>query len=255
MRLLILAVWALASLYSVENSFAESIAGALIDTTSTTIEIYKRTQTEKEQWARQKTELVKQKNILLNDMEDMTSTKAELESLIAKTKVAIEELEKKARVESQDKPMDEIEVLLGNLIDRIEAHSSAGLPMLMEERNARIALLRALLDDSQIGIAEKYRRTMEAVLIEVEYARTVEVYQQTIEVTGDRLTANVLRIGSAALFYQSPDGQKVGRYSGPGRGWEPLPAKFAADIGRAMEVARHQRAAEIIDLPVGRVVR
>ncbi|MBU0484674.1 MAG: DUF3450 domain-containing protein [Proteobacteria bacterium] len=255
MRLIILAVWALATFYSVEHTNAESNASALVDTTSTTIEINKRTQKEKERWALEKTELVKQKNVLLNDFEEMTSTKVELSALIEKTNATIAEFKNKSGAKTQGSSMVGIEALLRNLIERLETHTTNGLPFLVKERNARLELLRTLIDDRQTGTAEKYRRTIEAMLIEMEYARTVEVYQQTIEVAGDQLTANVLRIGSAALFYQSPDGLQVGKYSESGRNWEPLPPKYVSAIGRAIEIAQHQRAAELIDLPIGRVVR
>jgi hypothetical protein len=253
-RLIVLAVWAAIGLVHVEPANAELISGALVNTTSTTMEIYKRTQKEKERWALQKTELIKRRNSLSNDMEDMTTTRAELEAMIEKTGASIKELKRKPGAKTGGSIV-EIERLLWNLIQRIEARLREGLPFLLKERGMRIEVLRALMDDAHAGLAEKYRRVMEAVLIEMEYARTVEVYQEAIEVNGERLTANVLRIGSAALFYQSPDGLNVGRFSGPGGVWEPLPAKYASGIGRAMQIARHQRAAEIIDLPVGRPVR
>ena len=141
------------------------------------------------------------------------------------------------------------------LLDRLAACINDGLPFLMNERTMRMEVLRSLQSNSEIGAAEKLRRTFEALLIEMEYARTVEVYQEAIEVEGDMLTANVLRVGSAVLYYQSPDGMNVGNYSSSDMGWNPLPAKYAPDIGKAMEIARHKRAADIINLPVGRKVR
>jgi len=255
MRLLILAVGAILSLVSVEPVRAESIVGDLIDTASTTIEIHQRTQKEKEQWSLEKTELIKQRNVLDNDQEDLLATRAELLAMLEQTKVASQELHNKSKPKTKASAAGEIEGLLQNLVERLDARTRAGLPFLLKERNLRIEVLRALLADSQVGVAEKYRRVMEAVLIELEYGRTVEVYQEKIEVQGKSLTANMLRIGSGALFYQSPDGLNVGRYSESTRGWSSLPAKYEQEVGKAFEIARHQRAAEIIDLPVGRVVK
>lgn len=255
MKLLIMILGVAIALAPSHPVQADSERKALVDTTATTIEIFKQTQKEKERWALAKTQLIKQKNTLTNDIEDMISTKAELEMMIEKTRGSIDTLEKRSGKMLEHFPVGDIENYLHALLNRLETHIENSLPFLKDERAMRLEALRSLLDNSKIRTAEKLRRMFEALLIEMEYARTVEVYQEAIPIEGVMLTANILRIGSAALFYQSPDKKKVGNYSVVEMGWKPLPGNYAAEIGKAMEIARHKRAADIINLPVGRKVQ
>lgn len=254
MKMYLSIIWLVLIMFCGQSFGADSGAEALIDSASSTVAILKRLQKEKDRWALEKTALIKQRNGLKNDIEDLTSTKADLELLLDKTRKSVAELEQATGVKDGDSLSGDVDRLLRKVLGRLETRVEAGLPFLLRERGARLDYLRELLDDEGVTLGEKYRRIMEAVLIEAEYAGSVEVYQETVTVQGDELTVNVLRVGSGALFYQSPDGLNVGRFSRDNRLWESLPDKYVSNITRAMEIARHQRAAEIVELPLGKVV-
>ncbi len=255
MRLPVTAVGVVMVFALVGNGWGDSLGGALLDKSSTTVAIYRQTQKVKERWAVEKAQLIKQRNTMTRDRETLLATKASLEVTLEKTGEAIDRLRRDLKAQQAGASHPDLERFLVTLLDQLTTYIADGLPFLLKERETRVAVLRALLEDKHAGIGEKVRRTLEALLIEIEYGRTVEAYEEVIAVGNQSLTATILRVGGGALFYQSPDGLQVGRYSVGENRWERLPSSYAGTIRTALEVGRQQRAATLIDLPVGRVVQ
>jgi hypothetical protein len=101
--------------------------------------------------------------------------------------------------------------------------------------------------------AEKLRVLLEALLVECEYGDTVEVYEQRIEVDGEAVYANIFRLGRLSIFWQTPDGVRIGEYDRVGDRWVELPKKYARGISAAVEMAEKRRPIELLRLPVGRM--
>ena len=117
--------------------------------------------------------------------------------------------------------------------------------------------LKNALVQPDTGIAERYRRVMEAVKVETEYGGTVEVYPAAIEVgfpEGDRrIMADVLRVGRLALFWRSPDGNAVGHWDRVAAAWTTLPDRYRRSINDATEMALKRRTIDMVNLPLGRI--
>ena len=94
---------------------------------------------------------------------------------------------------------------LEEVLTALRARIDGDQPFLTEERRRRVDTLDALLADPGVTVSEKFRKVMEALMIEAEYGHTIEVYQDTIEVDGQPLLANVFRLGSISLFFQTLD--------------------------------------------------
>ena len=109
--------------------------------------------------------------------------------------------------------------LTNRLIDDLETFVSLDAPFHVEERRERIAGLRALMGRADVSLSEKYRRVIEAYLIELEFGRTMETFPGVLESTGDPLTVDYLRIGRIALLYQTPDGGRTGYWDGDAKRW------------------------------------
>ena len=65
--------------------------------------------------------------------------------------------------------------LMFRMIDALDQFVKLDVPFLSDERRARVANLRALMDRSDANPAEKYRKILEAYEIENEYGRTIEL--------------------------------------------------------------------------------
>ena len=150
---------------------------------------------------------------------------------------------------------EEMPPFLEELSGRLAAMVEEGSPFLAGERKARVEKIRLAVADPEVPVSEKFRKITEALFIEAEYGNTIEVYQEKITVAGEPLMANILRLGRTALFFQSPDGQRAGIYDVAGGTWQLLPQAYNRAVGSAVEIGEKRRTAELLDLPLGRIVR
>jgi hypothetical protein len=125
---------------------------------------------------------------------------------------------------------------------------------LIEERTARLENLRETLDDPAVAMGEKFRKAMEALFIEAEYGNTVETYQEKIEIKGEEVLATVFRLGNMALFFETLDRESVGYFDLAENNWTPLSPEANREIRAAVEIASKVRPAEIVSLPLGRII-
>jgi hypothetical protein len=98
------------------------------------------------------------------------------------------------------------------------------VPFLLEERRQRVEFLAALVDRSDVTVAEKFRNVMEAWQIELDYGTFPETYGGTVNIDGVNRQVDFLKIGRIALLFITPDRQVAGRWVASSRSWEyPLP--------------------------------
>ena len=104
-------------------------------------------------------------------LESLTIYNQQMEKLIASQKAEITSIQK------QTAEIDNIETgalpLMLKMTETLEQLLAADVPFLKEERQDRVANLRTLIDRADVTAGEKYRRIMEAYLVEVEYGRTI----------------------------------------------------------------------------------
>lgn len=137
---------------------------------------------------------------------------------------------------------------------RLEKEVAADQPFLAEERQGRLEFLRQQMAQPEIAPAEKLRRLLEALLIEAKYGETIEVTQESIDISGEGESfVDLLRIGRLAMFWQSPDGQRTGTYDPATDTYVELPAKYRRSVKQAMEMASNMRVIELLSLPLGRI--
>ena len=160
-------------------------------------------------------------------------------------------------VTSLERQLQEIEItqreivpLLVRMLERLEQFVALDIPFLPEERQARLTSLRTWLDQSDLTIAEKYRRIMEAYQVEMEYGRTIEAYRGGLTLDDQERTVDFLRVGRLALLYQTLDGQEVGQWNHVARQWEPLPQSYRGAVTRGLLVAQKQATPQLLSLPV-----
>jgi hypothetical protein len=110
------------------------------------------------------------------------------------------------------------------------------------------------MEDPEVSVSEKFRKAMEALLVEAEYGSTIEVYQQTIAVDDAPSLVNVFRLGRISLFYQTLDQKRCGFYDVAAAAWRPLPTAFNRCLQTAIEIGAKRRPVELLTLPLGRMV-
>jgi hypothetical protein len=205
-------------------------------------------------------------------LDDWSEQKAELETRYRSARANIAYLEDRLAVEKEkaaavdgqvgelERRLDEsgrlqavIDDTLHVALRRLEHVVANDLPFLPDERAARLQSLRSLMAQPDVDPAEKLRRLLEAMLVEAQYGGTVEVTQQSIDLNGEEVFVDLLRIGRLAMFWKTPDGAHIGTYDPVAGTWTALDGKYKRNIVRAMEMASRMRPIELVALPIGRI--
>jgi seryl-tRNA synthetase len=158
----------------------------------------------------------------------------------------------RGEIDEMQKQLDEIQTtsrealpLMAKMLDALVQFVQLDVPFLPDERKGRVAQLQLMMSRSDVSISEKYRRIVEAYQIEMEYGRTVEVYQGKVN---DK-TVDILRVGRIALMYQTLDAKETGYWDNDGKKWV-LDNGYRAAITAGMKVARKQSAPDFIEVAV-----
>ena len=140
--------------------------------------------------------------------------------------------------------------LMLDSIDTLDKFIDLDVPFLLEERKARVARLRTIMDLSDVTVSEKYRQIMDAYQIETTYGRDIEAYTGLLEIDGESRQVDFLRIGRTSLTYQTPDQEETGFWNKQAGQWEKLPNKYQNYVTQGLRVARKQVTPNLLELPI-----
>ncbi len=169
----------------------------------------------------------------------------------------------KAQVEGQSAvledialSMDQVDVinrqifpLMERMIDGLEQSVKLDVPFLMDERESRVGNLKDIMERSDVSVAEKFRKVMEAFQIENDYGTTTEFYEQSLTIEGETRAFNMLRIGRIGLYFQSDDTKITGRWDNEAREWV-RDDSARNEVRKGLRMARQLIAPELIIVPV-----
>jgi len=139
--------------------------------------------------------------------------------------------------------------LMERMIDGLEQSVAMDMPFLMEERAERVDKLKDIMEQSNVNVAEKFRKVMEAYQIENDYGSSSEFYTQTISLDGAPRSFNILRIGRIGLYFQSDDTAMTGRWDNTDRQWV-IDNSIRNEVRKGLRMARQLIAPELIIVPV-----
>ena len=140
--------------------------------------------------------------------------------------------------------------LMLDSIDILDKFIDLDVPFLLEERKARVARLRIIMNLSDVTVSEKYRQIMDAYQIETTYGRDIEAYTGLLEIDGESRQVDFLRIGRTSLTYQTPDQEETGFWNKQAGQWEKLPNKYQNYVTQGLRVARKQVTPNLLELPI-----
>jgi len=152
--------------------------------------------------------------------------------------------------------MDQVDVInrqifpmMERMIDGLEQSVSLDVPFLAEERSDRVANLRSIMERSDVSVAEKFRKVMEAYQIENDYGTSSEFYTQSLTLDGATRSYNMLRIGRIGLYFQSDDANITGRWDNTAREWV-MDDSARSEVRTGLRMAKQLIAPELIIIPV-----
>ena len=141
--------------------------------------------------------------------------------------------------------------LMMRMLDGLEEFIALDVPFLLEEREERVANLRALMKRSDLTVAEKTRRVFEAYQIENDYGRTLEAYKGKLDLGDRSFDVDYLRIGRIALLYRSVGNDRFGHWDRQARRWlETDQSAFKRNVDKGLSIARQEMAPELFAIPV-----
>ncbi|WP_439510362.1 DUF3450 domain-containing protein [Marinimicrobium koreense] len=193
-----------------------------------------------------------------NDFQEFRTASRRLESL----KIYNQQMDKLIQsqntemqsIRNQIETIDDIETgalpLMLEMTEMLSEVVASDVPFLQNEREERVANLSELIDRADVSAGEKYRRILEAYQVEVEYGRTIEAYRGDLVMDGEARKVEFLRIGRVGLYYQTIDGNRVGRWNSDRDSWEALDAGYRTAIRDGLRVARKQAPPELLTLPI-----
>jgi hypothetical protein len=199
----------------------------LSDQTQRMLEDYKQTLRETDSLQRYNSHL---ENLIKSQREEITSVNNQLKTI--------------------DTTSREIVPLMMDMVDTLEQFIELDTPFLINERSERVNHLKAMMNQADVTVSEKYRRIMEAYQIENEYGRTIEAYRGTLKSDETTRAVDFLRFGRVALIYQTLDGKEQGIWNSDTHSWDSLPNEYRASITKGLRIARKQIAPDLLKLPV-----
>lgn len=213
--------------------------------------------------------------ILLQQIDDAKLRVARQEMLVAGQK------DKMSFLRSEIAAVKETKSVAPPMIDKMVAALSEQIEMdyPFEEgaRNDRLERLKTLVAKPDSNFADKYRRALDILKIEVNYGQSMQYYQgdhpltPTIREGDDRyqkdengeieidkktgkkieiFDGNFLRYGRLAYIYLNNDGSSPLQYDRASRNWVELPNNRADELRRAIRIARGEVAPGVVYAPV-----
>ena len=167
----------------------------------------------------------------------------------------IESQQKEIRsIKRQTEEIESIETgalpLMLEMTETLNQLIEGDIPFLTQERRDRVENLKRLIDRADVTAGEKYRRIMEAYLIEADYGRTIESYRGELDMGGTPRTVDFLRVGRVGLYYQTLDSEETGNWDKADRQWEVLEDEYRRSVRDGLRIARKQSPPTLLRLPV-----
>jgi hypothetical protein len=139
--------------------------------------------------------------------------------------------------------------MLKRMVDMLDQFVQQDTPFLSNERQTRIDRLNILLNRADVSIAEKYRQILEAYSVEIQYGRTFEAYSGVLDIEGGK-KVTFLRLGRAALYYQTLNGMQSAVWQAKSASWRILDENKNLVVAKAIRMAQQQNIPELLSLPI-----
>jgi hypothetical protein len=143
----------------------------------------------------------------------------------------------------------QVQPLMQEMVNTLDQFVKLDVPFLIEERTARVADLKRIMDRADVSIAEKYRMILDAYQSELEYGRTIEAYSGRLGTGPDARTVEFARLGRVTLLYRTLDGSETGYWDAQKKDWVQDPSLRGA-VEEALRRAKDDGPPELLTVPV-----
>jgi len=219
-----------------------------LDVVSDTNRSAERSQGKIDQLSRDTRVLLEEYRTLKDSVEYQEAYTRELEQLDAAQREQIDSLQRQiaqARITRQ-----RILPLMRSMADALESFVVLDLPFHQEQRVSAVLQLKQRLDNPSLSMSARFRLLLEAYQLEQDYGGTVEAWRGPLQLDGESLSVEYLRLGRTALYYQTLDRERSGFWDRGEQVWVSLDGSHNRSLSQAMRVARSQAAPQLLELPL-----
>ncbi len=141
--------------------------------------------------------------------------------------------------------------LVSKMAGSLDEFIGLDLPFNTAERQERMAFINENIQAADVDVSEKFRQVIEAYQIENEYGRKIDTYNDIINVNGEELEVDVLRVGRVAMLFQTKDTKTSGRWDNDTKSWQVLDSgSYRNSIKNGIKMAKKQASIDILVLPI-----
>jgi FtsZ-binding cell division protein ZapB len=181
-------------------------------------------------------------------VESLTRYNDRLRRTLDAQQVAMNSLERS--IEDASLIERQIVPLMLRMISGLERFIGSDAPFKLQERQDRVERIKGYLTNANISAAERFRQVLGAYSIENGYGNSIDVYSDTLDLTGETLSVNVLQVGRSGLYYQTLDGDQSGYWDKSAGAWSELDSSFNAGITRAIRITQGKESTGLMLLPI-----
>ena len=140
--------------------------------------------------------------------------------------------------------------LMRSMADALEKFVVLDLPFQHEERINAVLQLKQRLGQPDLSVSARFRLLLEAYQLEQDYGGKIAAWRGPLQFQGEDLSVEYLRVGRAALYFQSLDGETSGYWNARDEAWIALDSGYNRSLGQALGVARNMTAPQLLHLPM-----
>lgn len=140
--------------------------------------------------------------------------------------------------------------MMQDMIKDLKTFIQADLPFKHSQRLARVDRLEAIMINPNVTEAERYRQIISAYQQEMEYGRTIQTWEETIDLEGKPTTVDMFLYGRVAYVYITTDDKKGAMWDRESKSWKKLPNNYIQDIRKGIRVAEGKAQQDVLFAPV-----
>jgi hypothetical protein len=136
------------------------------------------------------------------------------------------------------------------MLEGLETYVGQDMPIRKKTRSERIDKLKALMTESGVSDAEKYRRILEAYQIELDYVNKLGTYTSSTVIDGTEREVEQLYLGHISFIARSLDRQTYWYWNQEQRDWVTLAPNTNTELEKAFTMANKLASPSILMLPL-----
>lgn len=181
-------------------------------------------------------------------VESLTAYNDRLQRTLDAQQVAMRDFERS--IEDASLIERQIVPLMLRMIYGLEQFIVSDAPFKLRERQDRVERIKGYLTNANISAAERFRQVLGAYSIENGYGNSIDVYSDTVDLSGESLSVNILQVGRSGLYYQTLDGTQSGYWDKSAGVWSELNSSYNAGISRAIRITQGKESTGLMLLPI-----